>query len=79
MFEVFHYESPDQRYAVPRNSDIGGHHVGLYVDDIDAAIAHLKEAGVEVFDGPTASQGAAREWRSKFPARRRVWRRFPDG
>ena len=59
VFEVFHYESPDQVDAMPRNSDVGGHHVGLYVDDIDAAVAHLKAAGLRVFDGPTASRGPA--------------------
>ncbi len=61
VFEVFHYISPDQRDAssMPRNSDIGGHHVALYVDDLDAAIDHLKTAGVRVLDGPTASSGPA--------------------
>ena len=59
VFEVFHYTSPDQRDAVPRNSDIGGHHVALYVDDLDLAVAHLREAGVQVLDGPTASRGPA--------------------
>lgn len=59
MFEVFHYTSPDQRDEVPRNSDVGGHHVALYVDDLDAAVAHLQEAGVQVLDGPTASRGPA--------------------
>ncbi len=59
VFEVFHYEAPDEREAMPKNSDIGGHHIGLYVDDIDAAVAHLREAGVQVFDGPTASRGPA--------------------
>lgn len=59
VFEVFHYQAPDQREAIPKNSDIGGHHIGLYVDDIDAAVAHLKEAGVRVLDGPTASRGPA--------------------
>ena len=59
VFEVFHYTSPDQRHAVPRNSDIGGHHVALYVDDLDAAIEHLRSHGVRVLDGPTASRGPA--------------------
>ena len=57
--EVFHYESPDQRDAVPRNSDIGGHHVALYVDDLDAAVSHLRSHGVQVLAGPTASKGPA--------------------
>jgi catechol 2,3-dioxygenase-like lactoylglutathione lyase family enzyme len=59
VFEVFHYESPDQRTAMPRNSDIGGHHVALYVDDLDAAVEHLRSSGVHVLDGPTASKGPA--------------------
>ena len=60
VFEVFHYEAPDQRDAMPRNSDIGGHHVALYVDDVDAAIEHLRAHGVRVLEGPTASRGPAR-------------------
>ncbi|WP_193610800.1 VOC family protein [Nocardioides lijunqiniae] len=59
VFEVFHYSSPDQADAVPRNSDIGGHHVALYVDDLDAAVEHLRGAGVRVLAGPTASRGPA--------------------
>lgn len=59
VFEVFSYTSPDQRDAIPRNSDIGGHHVALYVDDLDAAIAHLRAHDVQVLDGPTASKGPA--------------------
>ena len=59
VFEVFSYTSPDQRHAIPRNSDIGGHHVALYVDDLDEAIAHLKRHRVEVLGGPTASKGVA--------------------
>lgn len=35
IFEVFQYSSPDQNPSEPRNSDIGGHHVALYVEDLD--------------------------------------------
>ncbi|HMM94564.1 VOC family protein [Phycicoccus sp.] len=60
VLEVFHYESPDGAGAgMPRNSDVGGHHLALYVDDLDAAVAHLVEHGVRVLDGPTASRGPA--------------------
>ncbi len=59
LFEVFSYTSPDQRDAMPRNSDIGGHHVALYVDDIDAAVEHLRARGVQVLGGPTRSKGPA--------------------
>jgi catechol 2,3-dioxygenase-like lactoylglutathione lyase family enzyme len=59
VFEVFHYTAPDQQEVRPRNSDVGGHHVALYVDDLDIAIDHLRSAGVQVLDGPTASRGPA--------------------
>jgi catechol 2,3-dioxygenase-like lactoylglutathione lyase family enzyme len=58
IFEVFSYEAPDQDLTPPRNSDIGGHHVALYVDDLDAAVGHLREHGIRVLGGPTASSGA---------------------
>jgi len=51
--ELFQYEAPDQKRAGPRNSDIGGHHIAFYVDDIAAAIAHLKQNGVQVLGEPT--------------------------
>lgn len=62
--EVFQYSSPDQAELPPRNSDIGGHHVALYVDDLDAAVAHLHAHHVDVLGGPTASTGpsAGQRW-----------------
>ena len=59
VFEVFRYDVPEQRETPPRNSDVGGHHVALYVDDLDVAIEHLRAHDVEVFAGPTASRGPA--------------------
>jgi catechol 2,3-dioxygenase-like lactoylglutathione lyase family enzyme len=52
--EVFEYSSPDQNDTPPKNSDIGGHHFAFYVDDMDAAIAFLKENNVEVLGEPTS-------------------------
>ncbi|MGW2047699.1 VOC family protein [Streptomyces sp. NPDC001858] len=57
VFEVFEYRAEDQRTVVPRNSDVGGHHVALYVEDLDAAVAYLKARGVPVLGEPTASAG----------------------
>ena len=57
IFEAFEYEAPDQQRQVPRNSDIGGHHVALYVDDLDAAVAYLSSKGVTVLGKPTTSRG----------------------
>ena len=57
IFEVFAYTAPDQNPVPPRNSDIGGHHVALYVEDLDVAVAYLREKGVRVLGDPTASRG----------------------
>ncbi len=57
IFEVFQYTAPDQRADVPRNSDVGGHHIALYVDDLDAAVEHLLSSGIRVLGPATASQG----------------------
>jgi glyoxylase I family protein len=54
---VFEYCAPEQRTEVPRNSDVGGHHVALYVTDLDVAIKHLTANGVTVLGDPTASSG----------------------
>jgi catechol 2,3-dioxygenase-like lactoylglutathione lyase family enzyme len=62
-FEIFEYSAPDQRLDQPKNSDIGGHHLAFYVDDINEAIAYLKANGVRVLgepvvreEGPSAGQ-----------------------
>jgi glyoxylase I family protein len=57
IFEVFQYAAPDQDTDQPRNSDVGGHHVALYVDDLDAAVAFLHQQGLTVLADPTASKG----------------------
>jgi glyoxylase I family protein len=57
VLEVFEYDSPDQQVNPPRNSDHGGHHVALYVDDLDAAVRHLHDRGVRILGAPTASRG----------------------
>ncbi|NIH85243.1 VOC family protein [Amycolatopsis granulosa] len=59
IFEVFQYEAPDQRTEPPRNSDIGGHHVAIYVEDLDAAVAALHANGLTVMGEPTASKNAS--------------------
>ena len=58
-FEVFEYEPHDGQGDVPRNSDLGGHHVALYVDDMDAAAEYLRGKGVRLLAGPVASRNAS--------------------
>jgi catechol 2,3-dioxygenase-like lactoylglutathione lyase family enzyme len=50
--ELFEYEAPEQVNTPPRNSDVGGHHVALFVDDIHAAVEHLQQHGVRVLGVP---------------------------
>jgi catechol 2,3-dioxygenase-like lactoylglutathione lyase family enzyme len=50
--ELFSYKSPDQQVLQPKNSDVGGHHIAFYVDDIQAADAYLRARGVRTFFGP---------------------------
>jgi catechol 2,3-dioxygenase-like lactoylglutathione lyase family enzyme len=50
--ELFQYTSPDQAKTEPKNSDVGGHHIALYVDDIDKAAAYLKDKNVKTMQGP---------------------------
>ena len=57
--EVFEYQAPEQAAAPPRNSDIGGHHLAIYVDDIAAAIAHLRGHGIAVEDDEYIADGPA--------------------
>lgn len=52
--ELFEYDVGGQRKDVPKNSDVGGHHVGFYVSNLDAAVAHLRRNGVKVLGEPTS-------------------------
>jgi catechol 2,3-dioxygenase-like lactoylglutathione lyase family enzyme len=49
--EIFEYRAPDQRREMPRMSDWGGVHIALYVDDMDAGLAHLASKGVRILGG----------------------------
>jgi catechol 2,3-dioxygenase-like lactoylglutathione lyase family enzyme len=57
--EVFEYDSADGQAPQPRNSDLGGHHIALYVDDMDVAADYLRSHGVEVMGEPVPSAGAS--------------------
>ncbi|WP_069164426.1 VOC family protein [Nocardia altamirensis] len=53
--ELFEYRAPDQRKTMPRNSDIGGHHLAFFVTDIDLATDYLRsQDGVRVLGDPKA-------------------------
>jgi muconolactone delta-isomerase len=63
--ELFEYASPDQRQELPKNSDYGGHHLAIYVDDFDRALEYLRSKGVEILGEPTvrtAGPSAGQTW-----------------
>lgn len=51
-FEIFQYKSPDQKSQPPKNSDVGGHHIAFYVDDLKAAMAYMRDRGVKFLGEP---------------------------
>jgi catechol 2,3-dioxygenase-like lactoylglutathione lyase family enzyme len=58
VLELFSYDAAEQVQSPPLNSDVGGHHVALYVEDLDAAVTALTDAGVDVMGSPVTSGGA---------------------
>lgn len=50
--ELFKYTAPDQKQVAARNSDIGGHHIAFYVDDIDSVASYLKANNIRTLMGP---------------------------
>ena len=59
IFEVFQYAAPERASRPPRNSDVGGHHVALYVEDLDEAVKALHANGLTVLGEPVTSSGAS--------------------
>jgi catechol 2,3-dioxygenase-like lactoylglutathione lyase family enzyme len=57
--ELFQYTSPDQKNMTPKNSDVGGYHIALYVDDIKAAKDYLDSKGVKTFFNLSVNEGPA--------------------
>ena len=50
--ELFRWSSPDRRTEAPGNADIGSTHLAFEVDDVAAAVAVLRERGIEVLGEP---------------------------
>jgi catechol 2,3-dioxygenase-like lactoylglutathione lyase family enzyme len=52
--ELFQYYVSDQNLTPPRNSDVSGRHIALYVDDLHAAIEYMRAVpGVRILGEPT--------------------------
>jgi len=57
-FDIFEYEFEGACAIPPRNSDVGGHHLAFYVEDIGAAVAYLKSHGIAVQGDPVTMETA---------------------
>ena len=64
--ETFKYDPADGQAPWPRNSDLGAIHLALYVEDMDAAVAYLKDKGVDVMGEPVTSAQAAEGQRWQY-------------
>jgi catechol 2,3-dioxygenase-like lactoylglutathione lyase family enzyme len=66
VLELFEFRSPDQSTRRPLNSDHGGWHFALYVEDMDAAVEVLKARDdVTIQSGPvlmTEGPSAGLSW-----------------
>ncbi len=60
-FELFEYSLDGAAQVPPPNSDVGAAHLGFVVDNMDAAVSHLKAHGVEVQGEPTTMAGGPTE------------------
>lgn len=76
LIELLEYDAPDRRGEFPRTSDSGGHHLAFYVEDLDEALAHLHEAGVEILGAPLPFAGAESGQGARFIYTRAPWGLF---
>lgn len=60
-FEIFEYQLEDASVTPPRNSDVGGHHLAFYVNEIGAAVAYLRSHGISILGEPTTMESGPSE------------------
>jgi len=72
--ELLEYQAPeDRKFFRPQSCDVGSVHIGLYVDDLDVALARVGEAGWMPVAEPQTVQGGERD------GMRLIYVRGPDG
>lgn len=63
--ELFEYKAAVQSHSIPKNSDIGVHHLSFYVEDIQKGVETLKKNGLRVLGEPvhmTEGSSAGESW-----------------
>ena len=74
QIELLQYHSPDDRKTIEaRASDAGFIHIAMYVDDLDALLERIGEAGWHPLGAPQRVEGGERD------GLRLVYVRGPDG
>jgi catechol 2,3-dioxygenase-like lactoylglutathione lyase family enzyme len=72
--ELLEYQAPaDRKLIKPRPCDVGSVHIGLYVEDMDAALARVAEAGWAPVAEPQTVEDGERK------GARLIYVRGPDG
>jgi catechol 2,3-dioxygenase-like lactoylglutathione lyase family enzyme len=71
--ELFEFYSPDQREEFPRPSDVGIQHLALYVENLDAAVEHLRHHRVKLMSGPNPLPGPEAGEGNRFIYARTPW------
>jgi catechol 2,3-dioxygenase-like lactoylglutathione lyase family enzyme len=66
VVELFEYERPPGATTPPGNADVGGGHIGLKVADLDAALAFLRERGVQTFERIEVAEGSLAGMRGAY-------------
>jgi catechol 2,3-dioxygenase-like lactoylglutathione lyase family enzyme len=72
--ELLEYQAPaDRKVLKPRSCDVGSVHIGIYIEDMDAALARVAEAGwLPVAEPQTVETGERKGMRL-------IYVRGPDG
>jgi catechol 2,3-dioxygenase-like lactoylglutathione lyase family enzyme len=72
--ELLEYRAPaDRKVIKPRSCDVGSVHIGLYVEDMDAALERVAESGWMPVAEPQTVEGGERS------GMRLIYVRGPDG
>lgn len=83
--ELLQFHSPGASSRRPRPDEAGGHHLALYVDDLDGALEACRRAGVEVLGSPMDLPGPESGPGARFVFVRAPWGlvlelvTYPDG
>lgn len=74
--ELLQYSSPDRVDRPPSLTDAGGHHLAVYVDDLEGAVDRLRRHGCEVLGDPMDLPGPESGPSARFIFFRAPWGLF---